>query len=667
MSLVGIVFLNIYSVIMFFIMRLLMQSAYISETEASLYQNDIFKMYQNGFIYDLRASSIAFSLCVLFFYIVLIFKTIKFGGGLEKIFKKVYYFWAFFALFVLCAFACLEFYYFKAYKSKIDVFIFNLINDDTKAAFDIIFNDYPVFSMFFMCIFFDTFGFFVLKLINNIFEKIKLRKITYIALNVVFLLVYFVATRGSISTFPLGEDDVKISNLATINHIGANPVLAFVWAHKHYKKMSNFYSVDASLLNKKYKSLFDENIIKFTPKNDFLEQNPPHVVFNLMESFGVNFLMLDDDKHDFLAGLRKHFKEDFVFTRFLSSHNGTAPSFAGIYFLSPYPHLAYSSKKYKKLPYTPFDIYKKAGYDVVFITSANASWQNLDEYLKVLGVDVIYDMHTLIKEYPQSKSMLNAYGVPDEFIYKKAYDVLKNAKKPTFISILTTSNHPPFFIPDYFVSNIEFDDKFLSNLDGKNNEFIISSSRVYAYSNDVFAKFLDDIKMSSLGLNTIVAATGDHKNRDVKKASNDFLTNDFSVPFYIYVPKNYQNNIFYDKARAGSHKDIFPTLYELSLSNTKYLNLGGRNMLLEPINLKLEFGINDSFYIDSEKIYNKYATFMLEKDGIDFDGYRVFNKNKIDSLDDENVRKFFNLYEQIYYDEINYRLDNEFDEQKLME
>lgn len=163
MSLIGIVFLNIYSVIMFFIMRLLMQSAYISETEASLYQNDIFKMYQNGFIYDLRASSIAFSLCVLLFYIVLIFKTIKLGF-LEKIFKKVYYFWAFFALFVLCAFACLEFYYFKAYKSKIDVFIFNLINDDTKAAFDIIFNDYPVFSMFFMCIFLLLLGFLFLNL-----------------------------------------------------------------------------------------------------------------------------------------------------------------------------------------------------------------------------------------------------------------------------------------------------------------------------------------------------------------------------------------------------------------------------------------------------------------------------------------------------------------------
>lgn len=46
----------------------------------------------------------------------------------------------------------------------------------------------------------------------------------------------------------------------------------------------------------------------------------------LMESFGSNMLAFDEPgKNDLLGSLRPHFKEDFVFKRFLSEDNGTAP------------------------------------------------------------------------------------------------------------------------------------------------------------------------------------------------------------------------------------------------------------------------------------------------------------------------------------------------------
>lgn len=49
--------------------------------------------------------------------------------------------------------------------------------------------------------------------------------------------------------------------------------------------------------------------------------------------------------------------------------------------------------------------------------------------------------------------------------------------------------------------------------------------------------------------------------------------------FYLYVLQAYQTHLTYNPARIGSHKDIFPTLYALSLSNTAHKSLGGRNIL----------------------------------------------------------------------------------------
>lgn len=56
-----------------------------------------------------------------------------------------------------------------------------------------------------------------------------------------------------------------------------------------------------------------------------------------------------------------------------------------------------------------------------------------------------------------------------------------------------------------------------------------------------------------------------------------------------------KKNLHYDKYRLASHKDIFPTLYELSLSETTYCSLGGRNLLAAPSNKKLEFALMKLF------------------------------------------------------------------------
>lgn len=69
------------------------------------------------------------------------------------------------------------------------------------------------------------------------------------------------------------------------------------------------------------KELFSLSTI--TPYNSF---NKPHIFLNLMESFANNALKFHSLKVNLLGELERHFKEDFVFEKFLSAANGTAPS-----------------------------------------------------------------------------------------------------------------------------------------------------------------------------------------------------------------------------------------------------------------------------------------------------------------------------------------------------
>lgn len=70
-------------------------------------------------------------------------------------------------------------------------------------------------------------------------------------------------------------------------------------------------------------------------------------------------------------------------------------------------------------------IYKKAGYKVIFIYAGNGSWQNIKNYLNILDIDEIIDENDLIKEYLKAAQTENGYGVADEFMYRKIYEILE--------------------------------------------------------------------------------------------------------------------------------------------------------------------------------------------------------------------------------------------------
>ncbi|WP_426720913.1 sulfatase-like hydrolase/transferase [Enterobacter cloacae complex sp. 301C7] len=94
------------------------------------------------------------------------------------------------------------------------------------------------------------------------------------------------------------------------------------------------------------------------------------------------------------------------------------------------------------------------------------------------------------------------------------------------------------------------------------------------YSNDQLGRFISWVKSETLGSHTIVAVTGDHNIRGIGYPEPQELALGHAVPFSVCVPLNYQHSSYFDGNRVGSHKDILPTLYQLSLSDTLYYTHG---------------------------------------------------------------------------------------------
>jgi phosphoglycerol transferase MdoB-like AlkP superfamily enzyme len=91
-----------------------------------------------------------------------------------------------------------------------------------------------------------------------------------------------------------------------------------------------------------------------------------------------------------------------------------------------------------------------------------------------------------------------------------------------------------------------------------------------------------------------VSITGDHSYWVAKGVGSDEEFKRYAVPFYVYAPEALKPKS-YDKNNFGSHEDIFPSLYHLTLSEQKYVKLG-ENLFAEE-----GFAMNSSGIVANKK------------------------------------------------------------------
>ncbi|MCW4441217.1 LTA synthase family protein [Vibrio splendidus] len=541
---------------------------------------DVWRAFWVGFRFDAKVVAIGFAPLLLVGLILSSFSYLyqKFIRFIPSYSALIF--------FLLSAMSIANYYYYVTYGTYIDVFVFGLVDDDTEAVLENAWADYPIFRSFLTAIFAGLLGYLGSSKLTTYFNEKKWagRRWWQVVVSVVMVIgVTVVIARGSIGTLPLKRYHANVSQYAPLNNITPNAFMALDWAKSDYNKQSRFEPISAQLVEEQMMKVLGQSTpVYTTPANDYLASHQPHVVMALMEGLGNNVLVEDDAiSNDLLGSLRPHFKEDFIFERFMAGTSATIDSIVMMLFHSDVPTISHSSVQRVELPSSAVLPYKEAGYDVVFIYGGNSMWRNLANYLPRQGFDTVYDENSIIKAFPEAREEADTWGVPDEFTFKFARKLLDEADKPLMIYIMTVTNHSPFRVPSSYKPQPVQVSSRLKDLLGPMEEQAEDLLQVYQYANDSLGKFIDGVKSSSLGKKTVIAASGDHRVRYLATDTMEEFGLTFGVPFYMYVPAEILDNTGYeyDQNRIGSHRDIYPTLYHFSLSNQEYTSLGGENIL----------------------------------------------------------------------------------------
>jgi phosphoglycerol transferase MdoB-like AlkP superfamily enzyme len=656
--------------------------------------DSIFEVCKISLLFDIKYASIIYAPTIAFGLLCC------FKQSVTKIYHRYCWCYDLIALLIVLILSIVNYYYYKTYNNYIDTFIFSFFKEDPKAVISTIIKDYPIFKgIALLCVGVLVYMLLLRKILIKVAQfllPIPKSKVFMGGMVFVLLLCYVCCCRGSFSVFPLRQNDVAVTNNNVINASVLNGPAAFGYAYKWYKKQQKIPKVTIDDLMHSYKQaglvnndtneqLNNLQVDIYAPLkhktrvNEYLNNNKPHVVFTIMESMSTHLLGYDNENFDVYGSFREHAKNDYFFLNFISEGNGTIDSITRLMLEVPDLNLSTTSYVNNDFITNVIKPYKRQGYKVKFLTSGLRSWRSVGDFLQKQGFDEILDKNDILIANPNAEGA--EWGLYDEFLFEQAYHELREAKEPTLLVLLSITNHAPYQVPDTYKDVVlKADEDKLKRFKEYNQDYIEGFFNTFRYANDKLGLFISKVKSDKyLSDRTIIAATGDHNIRGVSY-SNDLKETvlEYAVPFYMYLPKPYQNSqsVSYDKERFGSHKDIFTTLIEHSLSDEEYYSLGCD--LLSDEKCKFNFSFNDSIVIINDS-FKPYVCFMNENTQIKSieligpkDGYSVSNlknytyENNADfkvsfiadpqSINTHNCNKatsFINLQKNLYYFQIN--------------
>lgn len=542
------------------------------------------------------------------------------------------YFWAVFILISMFLGADMAFY--SYFGEHANIMIFGVMDDDTEALLEIAWKNYNIPLLSVMGV---MYGIVLWKLIAFVFrrtEEVKTRPFPIsgkVGIFVVMMALSFLAARGSLGIFPISKYVVDVSSDPFINQLPQNGVFAIIKSYKQYKKSkSDDYNLikmmgyennitEAFRIHLQNRALNPKDLLgslqQQTRTNIQLEKNPPNVVVIMVESFGMPITQYQSKTFDILGRLQKHFDEDTLFRNFISGSNGTIGSMEPFLLnIAARPEsTSFGQSNYVQTAFKQASarVYQSKGYETSYVYGGDLSWRNVGGFMKYQGFDHVEGKGAIVSALNlDEKKASHSWGVYDQYAYDFLLKKLFDAKKPQFMYLMTTNNHPPYDIPHEYTSRpLVWSDEMTKHMNG---ERALLDKRVhdYAYALDMAGRFMDKIKKNPVFANTVVVITADNNTIESSMKYDDPVATSKLIPFYLYLPKHLKpNNI--DTSVAGSHKDIFPTLYNLTLSNADYVSMGVN--LLAPETLHCGFNdagiiVSDHGAFEVDKAKNSYQS-----------------------------------------------------------
>lgn len=563
-----------------------------------------------GARFDVSAICYGFLPLVLF-WLSSLFIPKKYELGFSKVYAGFARYYLLFVAVVFLTLIIIDYFFYQFFQSHINLLFFGIFNDDTTAVLTSVWTDYPLLSIGLVyVVVVITWLYWSKRIKRKVIQPAAARAKIYSLIGLLIFPLFFIGMRGSVGVFTLRREHTNISKNEFVNSLCYNALYSLKFANSERKEnainpdidreleANGFASAEEAQLSYKGESenpLFNQALFTQTQHNEFLAQHPPNVVFLQMESMSNHYFDLNNDTLNLLGDLSKELPNLYYFKNSLSAYNGTIQTLED--FILGTPKTIISQSVYFDTPFTssialPF---KKSGYETYFLTGASISWRNIDNMIKNQKFDVIQGKNFIQEKFPNAEEF--AWGVHDGYLFDYIRETLKESKTPKFIFGLTISNHTPFEVPSYYhKQEIRMSEEMKKKI-RVDEKTAYANFYSHQYAASELARFIKEIRNSPLRENTIIVASGDHNIRQVFEYTPEegFLKR--SVPILMYIPEKYKP-AFFDGTVLASHKDIFPTIFNLALSDAPYFYTGDN--LFDPT-VEHRFALNDYSFIADDK------------------------------------------------------------------
>jgi len=448
------------------------------------------------------------------------------------------------------------------------------------------------------------------RLLRRFFNTFSERDIKDISIgltpifSIVCLGLIFLAMRGRIEKkSPIRVGTAYFSNNAFLNQLGLNPNFTLMRSYLDAKREENqsinlMDNLEALELVHADLGMAPEAINEQFPLAravhfDSLPAKDYNVVIVIMESMSAAKMTRHGNPDKLTPFLDSLSNEGLYYENAYTSGIHTMNGIFSTLFSFPALFRQHPMKESQMLRYNGiFNVLKQNDYSTIYFSTHDGQFDNVEGFLKG------NDCETVIAKpnYPSEK-VKTTLGVPDDFMFEFSIPILNDLhqkNKPFVCAMMTTSDHGPYYIPDYFTpKSKEVRKGIVEYADWSLRKFISMASKQAWFNNTIFVFVADH----GAAMDNLYDISLDYNHS----------------PLLFYAPKIIAQQE--SRTEIASQIDIFPTIMGLLqipfVNNTLGVDLVSSRRRYAIINADDKFGVMDEEWLlilrnDGSKALHKY-------------------------------------------------------------
>ena len=598
--------LSVFSV--FRIMLFLSEFDRIDEKEVAILT--IFKSFIMGVRFDIVISGYILILPTL------IFLTLELIGFKSKSIKQFFFYWIYILFTIAFTVSTADIPYFNQFYDRFSVGAFEWM-ESYKIVISMIFQEPKYFLFIIPFILLEIVFYILLKKIfeqENETQKINFFLNTFVSL--IFLAIVFLGIRGRIEEkSPIRIGTAYFSNNSFLNKLGLNPSFTLIRSYLDSKDKDN----------RVVKFMDDKLAIEMVQKNlgitktqynspiarevqpDTLLSAQPNVVLIIMESMSAAKMKRHGSTEELTPFLDSLSHNSIYFENIYTAGKHTFNGIFSTLFSFPALYRQHSMKTNNQYDGISTSLLKN-GYSTTYFTTHDSQFDNIEGFLRSNNFQNVISQ----SDYPASE-VKTTLGVPDDFMFRFSIpkiNELSERENPFFVTFMTTSDHSPFYVPEYFQPKAK-----------------AIESQIVQYADWSLQQFIQLASKEAWFNNTIFVFVADHGA--AIDAKYDISLNYFHTPLIIYAPEIFKGNQVHQK--IGSQIDVYPTV--MGLIKQKYVNNTlGIDLLKEQRKFTI---INDD---DKVGILDTDYLCIMKNNGAKLELYKYKEQDKSNYFDQEQEK-----------------------------